>query len=72
MLVLDGQLQKAHLGSMFRQLQEKVTWLTERPHLKQGTACRTLALLGALLQVCPPFHLLTGFPAGLAAEVLAL
>ena len=58
MLALDEQLLTTHLGSMFGQLQEKVTWLTERPYLKEGMASRTLTLLHSLLQVCPLPHLL--------------
>ena len=51
MLLLDGNLQKEHLDHMFGHLQEKVTWLTERPYLPDHMAFRILTLLRSLIEV---------------------
>ena len=51
MLLLDGNLWKEHLDVMFGQLQEKVTWLTERPYLPGHMPLRILTLLKCLIEV---------------------
>lgn len=50
-LLFDGDLQKEHLDRMFGHLQEKVTWLTERPYLPDHVAFRILTLLKSLTEV---------------------
>lgn len=51
MLLLDGNLQKEHLDLMFGHLQEKLTWLTERPYLPDHMALRIVTLLKSLIEV---------------------
>lgn len=51
MLLLDGDVQEEHLDDMFGHLQEKVTWLTERPYLPDHMAFRILTLLRSLIEV---------------------
>ena len=53
MLVLDDNLEKEHLERMFGHLQEKVTWLTERPYLPHHMALRIVTILKCLIEVWP-------------------